>query len=179
MVRAVKEALRAAIFREKLTKDQINTALVEAEAIINSRPMAMVTEDSSDPLPVSPGMLLTGYDNAMDPFPGDLATLDAAGVQLRWRRRLHLRTVLSRKFVNNYIMGLRQRKKWHQQQPELQPGQLVLLDEPTKRLQWPLGRVVQVHPGRDGVVRSATIRLKTGIKKRPIQRLVPLEISDA
>ena len=177
MVRTVKEALRAAMFREKLSQDTIFTILVEAEAVVNSRPMALVTDDPSDPLPVSPAMMIQGYDGGMDPYPGDIGELTVNEAQARWRRRLHLKTVFTQKFIGNYIQALRPRQKWHEEKPSLQTGTLVLLEEPGKRLNWPLAKVIDTHPGRDGHVRSATLRTKSGIKKRPVQKLIPLEIS--
>ena len=41
-------------------------------------------------------------------------------------------------------------------------------------MQWPLGRVVQVHPGSDGIIRTATIKTARGILKRSVKRLAPL-----
>ena len=34
--------------------------------------------------------------------------------------------------------------------------------------QWPLGRVTEVHPGRDGLVRTATVKTEHGAYVRPI-----------
>ena len=54
-------------------------------------------------------------------------------------------------------------------------GDIVLLKEdmliPTK---WPLGRVTQVHPGKDQLVRVATVRTEKGSYKRPVTKLALL-----
>ena len=57
-------------------------------------------------------------------------------------------------------------------------GDIVLIrDEPlVSRLQWPLAKVVRVHPGSDGKVRSVDVRTAKGIVCRPIQRLHRLEV---
>ena len=57
-------------------------------------------------------------------------------------------------------------------------GDIVLIrDEPlVSRLQWPLAKVVKVHPGSDGKVRSVDVRTAKGIVCRPIQRLHRLEV---
>ncbi|GFX38765.1 integrase catalytic domain-containing protein [Trichonephila clavipes] len=34
---------------------------------------------------------------------------------------------------------------------------------------WRLGKIIEIHKGRDGKVRSATIKTSTGIMKRPVQ----------
>ena len=59
----------------------------------------------------------------------------------------------------------------------LRVGDIVLIDDNSKRISWPLGKVIELHPGHDGHVRTVTLRTKLGVKKRPVQRLVPLEIS--
>ena len=38
----------------------------------------------------------------------------------------------------------------------------------------PLRRVIEVHPGKDGLVRVATIKTARGIYRRAIHKLVPL-----
>ena len=42
---------------------------------------------------------------------------------------------------------------------------------PTK---WPLGRVVQIHPGNDKLVRVATVKTAKGTYKRPVSKLAIL-----
>jgi len=48
-----------------------------------------------------------------------------------------------------------------------------------KRLQWPLAKVVELIPGRDGLVRVAKLKTQHGVLVRPLQRLYPLEVSSA
>ena len=43
----------------------------------------------------------------------------------------------------------------------------------------PLGRVVEVHPGKDGLVRVATIKTARGIYRRAIHKLVTLVEDDS
>ena len=58
-------------------------------------------------------------------------------------------------------------------------GDIVLIrDEPlVSRLQWPLAKVIKVHPGVDGRVRSVDLRTAKGIVCRPIKRLHKLIIA--
>ena len=39
---------------------------------------------------------------------------------------------------------------------------------------WPLGGVIEVHPGEDGLVRVATVKTAQGIFRCAIHKLVPL-----
>ncbi|GFY68087.1 DUF5641 domain-containing protein, partial [Trichonephila inaurata madagascariensis] len=46
-----------------------------------------------------------------------------------------------------------------------------------RRIDWPLGVVLEVYPGKDGVPRVARIRTSHGDWIRPFQRLYPVEVS--
>ena len=82
---------------------------------------------------------------------------------------------LCKRWSTEYITNLNRLTKWFSPSRNLCPGDLVLLQEesivPTK---WPLARVVKVHSGKDGFVRVATIRTKTGFYTRPVTKLALL-----
>jgi len=64
-----------------------------------------------------------------------------------------------------------------QSRNNLQVGDVVLLvSSENPRAHWPLGRVVEVYPAKDGYVRS--VKLQVGNKQfvRPIVKLCPLEL---
>ncbi|GFW58294.1 hypothetical protein TNCV_2634681 [Trichonephila clavipes] len=47
-------------------------------------------------------------------------------------------------------------------------NQLVLLKDPnTKPLDWPMGRILEVFPGSDGLVRVVNVKTSTGEEKVP------------
>ncbi|UYV71229.1 hypothetical protein LAZ67_8002294 [Cordylochernes scorpioides] len=55
---------------------------------------------------------------------------------------------------------------------------MVLIgQESLKRLHWPLARIIQLYPGKDGLVRVAKVKTSSGDKIRPIQKLYNLEIT--
>ncbi|GFT10295.1 pro-Pol polyprotein [Nephila pilipes] len=45
-----------------------------------------------------------------------------------------------------------------------------------KRMHWLLGRVLELFPGKDGIIRLVKLRTEKGNVLRPIQRLYPLEL---
>ncbi|XP_035233801.1 uncharacterized protein LOC118205619 [Stegodyphus dumicola] len=49
-------------------------------------------------------------------------------------------------------------------------------ETPEKRIKWPLGKIITLIPGNDGVVRLVKLRTKSGEILRPIQRIYPLEV---
>ena len=52
----------------------------------------------------------------------------------------------------------------------------MIMDEDVKRQLWRMGVVVELYPGRDGVVRAVSVRTTRGVFKRAVQKLCSLEI---
>ena len=72
-------------------------------------------------------------------------------------------------------------KKWFTVGREIRKGDLVLVSKENLALgQWQPARVETTHPGRDGLIRSVTLRLTSGsLTRRPVQRLHLFEACDA
>ena len=64
------------------------------------------------------------------------------------------------------------------EQPALKIGDVVLISEDkVSRGKWPMGRVDRLLPGKDGLIRTVTLKTKKGLLRRPVQRLHRLEAS--
>ena len=75
-----------------------------------------------------------------------------------------------------YLPELQKRNKWLENKRNVKKGDLVLLvDENTPRNLWPLGIVLEVTEGRDGLVRSVRIRTQSTVLIRPVTKIVMLE----
>ena len=62
--------------------------------------------------------------------------------------------------IKEYLPSLQIRGKWNKPTRSLTINDMALVkDDNLTRLQWELGRVIEVYAGRDGVVRSAKIKL--------------------
>lgn len=71
-----------------------------------------------------------------------------------------------------YITQLRCFNKWQHPSRNIQPGGLVVIHEDSPiSTKWPLAGVIEVHPGKDGLVRVATIRTANGTYTRPVTKL--------
>ena len=83
-----------------------------------------------------------------------------------------------KRWSNEYLRLLPATVPHSKAQGDLSLGSLVLIREDhVPKISWPLGRVVELHRGRDGIVRSVTLRTAKGVLKRSVQCLRDLELT--
>ena len=83
-----------------------------------------------------------------------------------------------RRLLQEYLPLLSRRLKWTQVVEDLKEDYVVLiLDSKLPRGRWPLGRIIETYPGRDGYTRVAKIQCGANTVVRPIHKLVPLQES--
>ena len=94
----------------------------------------------------------------------------------RWRHAQLIVNHFWRRWLREYLPELTQQQKWLVSKPNVKKGDLVyIMDENMPRGSWPLGLVVEVNEGRDGLVRSASLKTKMSYQVRPITKLVLLQ----
>ncbi|GFT40927.1 DUF5641 domain-containing protein, partial [Trichonephila clavipes] len=75
----------------------------------------------------------------------------------------------------DYLSNLQNRTKWKSPNHNIKVGEIVIIKEDNiPPATWPLGKVTETHPGKDGVVRVVTLRTVKGRFKRPIHKLCKL-----
>lgn len=138
-----------------------------------------MSNDPNDLSPLTPGHFLIGDALMAVPQP-DITDLNKGRLN---RYQLIQQTVQHfwKRWQQEYLHGLQQRHKWQLNSPAtIQKDTLALIKEdnlpPTK---WRLGRVIELHPGADGIIRVITIRTADGILKRPVTRICPLPQTDS
>ncbi|XP_061720042.1 uncharacterized protein LOC133527166 [Cydia pomonella] len=93
----------------------------------------------------------------------------------RYARMEQVRQHFWARWSQEYVSLLQQRTKWRSRQPNLQPGQLVLVKQPHgPPLTWPLGRIEKLHKGSDGLCRVVDVRTRKGLVRRGISCICPL-----
>ena len=189
MVQLVKRCLRKAIGRSTLNYDQLNTELVEVEAIVNSRPLTYVYDDVEGvSYSISPSHLL--YGRRIISLPNsEVFEVTSTHDSLVKKSKQHRRTLsqflsLWRKM---YLINLREYHRVNRQAtkgPEIAVGEVVILkNDSTKRLFWRLAIIQELLTGSDGKVRAAVIKIiddqnKSRSLRRSIQHLIPIEVRD-
>lgn len=97
----------------------------------------------------------------------------------RMKHLRDLREQLRKRFRIEYLGQLSrpQTKKGYE---PVREGDIMLIGQDNlKRMDWPLARVIEILPGRDGVVRVVKLKTADGELVRLIQWLYPLEMSAA
>lgn len=173
LIRTVKDLLRRTVGKAVLTKRELMDMLKKIEQVMNERPLTYVAETTDDLEPLTPNMFLKPRGSIKFPE-GELNESDKLRVRFNFMRTLW--GELKQRFQKEYLSLLvsKSRKKPTR---ELRVGELVIVgDDQRKRLDWPLGRILELSPGKDGIVRVARIKMNGGDFIRPVQRLYPLEV---
>ena len=174
LIRSTKTILRTILGTQCVGSDTLNTLLTEVEAILNSRPLTPVSEDSDDLEAITPNHFLLGRASPSLP-PGVFFDSDLCS-RKRWRQAQIMADHFWRRFVREYLPRITSRPKWNQETRPLQENDLVLvIEDNTPRGHWPLGRIVQPLPGPDQRTRAAKVRVRSGILTRPVSKLCLLE----
>ena len=97
----------------------------------------------------------------------------------RWRRVQEVMRHFWQRWIKEWLPSLASQKKWFHEQRSLGIDDIVIVVSPdTPRGQWPLGRIINVYPGIDGDIRSATVLVRGKKIDIPITKLCPLECSE-
>ncbi|XP_070137887.1 uncharacterized protein [Drosophila bipectinata] len=143
------------------------------EACLNSRPLCPLTADINDLQVLTPAHFLIGDSMQSLPTPSDKDK--SLNTQFMEGQRI-LRQFWKR-WSSDWLSHLQARPKWRQEEENLQVNDLVIIkDDRTGPTDWKLGRVIELHPGADGMVRVATIYTGSGTYKRSVSKICRLHI---
>ncbi|GBP31116.1 hypothetical protein EVAR_77413_1 [Eumeta japonica] len=152
------------------TQTNLPELRVFTEAILNSRPLVPMSPDPNDFSPLR--HFLIGRPLTSLPSP-DLQDANPSRLH-RYARIEQARQHFWTRWSREYVCELQQRTKWQHKQPNIKPDQMVLIrDDSTPPMKWPLGRVTVVYPGSDGASRMAEIKNKQGSCSSSNQQNMP------
>ena len=158
MIKGAKRAIYAILSNADITDEELMTAFTGAEALLNSRPLTYQSANPEDDVPLTPNHFLFGQVRGQfAPESVDETTLNA---KKRWRRVQELVRHFWHRWVREWLPALNVRRKWLTVQRNIQVDDVVLVMSPkTPRGHWPLGRVIEVYPGKDGHIRVAKVQV--------------------
>ena len=177
LIKSVKSALKRTLGTNSLTRVELETTVHEIEACINSRPLTFLGDDINSEDPITPAHFLLGRSagyfsgSPLNVMPDSSQHL---AVRLQFRKLLMDKfwSIWSTEYLRNLPPCVGPQGKGH---PIV--GSVVLVeDETSNRLRWPLGIVTRLFPGTDGVIRTLEVKVGSSVLIRPVQRIHDLEL---
>lgn len=169
-VKTVKFYLKRTMTDVKLTFEELSTLLCQIESCVNSRPICKLSSDPNDLDVLTPSHFLIGERAMLLPEQNHLES--KANWLTRWQKIQQLTQEFWRRWQDEYLNQLQVRSKWLQKQSSPQKDEFVLIsNENTPPSQWPVGRIIDTHPGDDNCTRVVTVRTSEGQYKRPITKI--------
>ncbi|XP_076638849.1 uncharacterized protein LOC143350709 [Colletes latitarsis] len=178
LVKSFKHHLIRIVGDQLFTYEYLNTYVIEIEAILNSRPLTPMSSDPNDTNALTPAHLLIG-DSLMSMPERNLQQIATNRLSM-WQHIQRVKQHFWAKWHKEYINQLNTRSKWRTSRGKaLAIGDLVILKEDhVPSMKWILGRITDLHPGGDSIVRVVTVKTAHGTYKRSITRLCPLPTED-
>ena len=172
-VKSFKMHLRRVVGDVKLTFEETMTVLAQIEACLNSRPLCPNPCDDDGIEALTPGHFIIGRPLASLPDPS--FSYRSISLLKRWHLCQSLVRHFWRRWHLEYLTHLQKFSKWRHPSRNARVGDVVVLHEnglvPGK---WPVARVTEVKPGRDGIVRVVTVRTHSGTYNRPVTKIALL-----
>ena len=173
LVGVAKRAIKHAMPKYNLTDGLLHTVFTYCEEIANKRPLIKNFSDIHDPEVLTPAHFLGTCK-------GPLPTVTEHGPKNRftttWLRVAEIRDKFYHRFQKELTPELEKKAKWWDIRPAPKEGDIVcvLQTKATAFGHWPLGKILELHYGRDGHVRSATVVTQETHLKRSLRHLIPL-----
>ncbi|XP_011859105.1 PREDICTED: uncharacterized protein LOC105556617 [Vollenhovia emeryi] len=176
-VKSCKFHLKRVVGESLLTFEELSTVLIQIEACLNSRPICHLPSTSADLQPLTPGHFLIG--GSLTALPDiDMTELPINRLD-RWQIVHKITQDFWKRWSQEYLTSLQGRVKWNREQINLNIDDVVLIqDINAPPLRWKLGRVNELHKGRDDKVRIVTLQTANGTYKRAINKLCKLPIAE-
>ena len=160
--------------------DTFATAVIEAEGILNRRPLTHISTDSRDIDALTPNHLLCPATIHLRDQPEVRTGNDVAdNARGSWRRAQARVDSFWRDFKRDYLSLLHSRPKWRKTAENLKMDDLVIIvDEKAERNQWKMGRVVGTTSSDGHVRKVEVIRADGKIVQRDRVKIVKMELDE-
>nr|XP_029735501.1 uncharacterized protein LOC115270292 [Aedes albopictus] len=150
-------------------------AIVEAQDIINSRPLTYVSQQFGEAEALTPNDFLRGVP-PNQPCVTRLPPQPAEALRDVFQRSPQLASVIWERWIKEYVPSLNQRTKWFGESKLLRVGEIVYVVEGAHRKCCVRGVIEGVIASGDGRIRQAWVRTSTGRYKRAAVKLARMEI---
>ncbi|XP_053686571.1 uncharacterized protein LOC128736118 [Sabethes cyaneus] len=178
MVRSIKTAMDVTFkSHSKLDDEALATLVVEAEGLVNFRPLTYLPIASEESEALTPNHFLLGSSSGVRQ-PAAESKDTAAALGTSWEQIQLLLDTFWRRWVREYLPTLTKRTKWFADVKPVAEGDLVLIVDESTRNNWERGRILEVIRGNDGKIRQAIVQTARGLVRRSVAKLAVLEVTD-
>ena len=170
-----KESLYKSIGRSQLTYSELEEILLEVEINMNNRTLTYVEDDIQFNV-LTPNSMILGRDvRQID----DTAIDETENWTKRQRYVNRCKENAWKRWRNEYLVALREKHNLNHKNKtkRIEVGDIVMIKGESKnRGNWKIGKISDIYPGKDGIVRAVQIRCGGKFLERPVQLLYPLEL---
>ncbi|KXJ62486.1 hypothetical protein RP20_CCG007087 [Aedes albopictus] len=175
LVQSVKTAMGTAYSDSKLDEEGLQTLLIEAEGLVNSRPLTYLPLDSEESEALTPNHFLLGSSTGVKQPPVAIES-EGKGQRETYAQIQRQLDIFWQRWTREYLPVIRRQAKWFNEIRALQEGDLVMLVEEHVRNGWVRGRVEKVIQDKEGRVRQALVKTSSGVMRRPVSRIAILDV---
>ena len=174
LIKSLRRVLLAVGGLQVLDDETLSTVLVEAERIVNNRPLVPAPTDS-DSTALTPNDLLQLLNN-----PGILIPRLATNtIHHGWRQANLLARTFWKRWTQEYLPLLQRRQKWLFEKRTVKFDDVVLIvDDNVGKERWPIGVIRECFRDADGRVRTVKVKTTDGEVVRDIRRICYLKGDD-
>ena len=134
------------------------------EQTLNARPLTPASDDPEDLEGPTPNHFNIGRVNVCRSFIPNAEIY--ANHRKMFRSSQAYEDMIWKQWVKEYLPQNNVRAQWNRSEPNLHVGHLVrLIEDNVSRTHYKMARVLEVYPGKDGIVRSALIKTVDGTCK--------------
>ncbi|XP_031638945.1 uncharacterized protein LOC116351048 [Contarinia nasturtii] len=177
-VKSMKYHLKRILGAKCYSYEYLITFLSKIEAVLNSRPLYALSDNPTDYSALTPGHFLI-QESFILPPPISAPAQTSTSLKRIFEEQSNMLNHFWKRWHNEYLAHLLPRKKWRQEREPIKVGQLVVVkDENLPPARWLLGRIIELIPSRDNLVRSVVIKTQKNNKlTRAVQKLCILPIA--
>ena len=183
LISIVKGSLHKVFHRRSVTRDELQTTLVEIEAVVNNRPLVYLDDDIRACEALTPAHLLYGRKlklyPSIDTHDFYFDQLNNTHVLLDYHNKVNQSiNKFSRIWEHEYLQALREK---HYTQANAIPSkipkvnEIVIVAQGTKD-EWSLGKIEKLIHGHDGAIREVLVKTKGTSSRKTIDKLIPMEL---
>ncbi|CAK1579613.1 unnamed protein product [Parnassius mnemosyne] len=175
-IKSTKTHLKRVIGTSTLTYEEMATVLAQIEACLNSRPLSRLDADHENIDVLTPGYFLIGEPLVMAPD-HNYETSNVSSLR-RWQYTQRMSQEFLRKWSREYLNQFFHRYRWSTRIPQPKIGDIVLIKEDgLPPCRWLYGKIVEEHPGQDGISKVVTVMCKNSLIKRPTNKICILPVT--